>query len=777
MRTRMLLLPALCLIGYRVVPGQTPNDQTYPQVFDELRSAAPRGDRVGVAHHLVLRRDVIEFHLEEGKVYLLSAVGGRAPGAVFVGTGSVSFVPPLAVERAHLQHVLGDSALDTPISAAVFLFADSTLPELEHQLTFGAENVDRRAADAVHDAMDRMIDAGSRQADATLMTALLNRDANGFFYAYVKRPHGEDLMFEVDPFQTEEIVLLRRGRLGQKVQTVCQFQQAADLRDTTAAPEPPPGPLSVERYDIDATIETGLDFSATTTLHLTAKRDGMRWARLLLYPELEVDSILEAAGARDSFSRARTSAELWVRFAAPLHAGQTDSIRIAYHGKLIVNGSLMEAFVPELADPQYGTTVGALDSWSFIKSTELWFPRPDWQASDFHLTFHTPNRYQFASIGRLIDTRVDGGVRTSTWTTERPTSQVSFNIGLFKEFQVTDPRIPPVTVQVNAEAHARLDRLVLQPRDPEVVVGGDVANSLAFFAQVFGPPLFSHYFATEIPYGHGQAFPGLIHLSWYTFQSVDETGFNEIFRAHEMAHQWWGIGVEPADYRDAWLSEGFSDFAGLWYMQRILKDNQKFFRQLENWRKDIRARHDDAPPIALGGRAGEEEPGDYQTIVYEKGAWVLQMLRNLMLDLRTMNEDAFAATMQDFYRQYRGRRATTRDFQRVVEQHAGGPMGWFFNEWVYGTAIPTYVLSWKAEPAADQRFILHLRVRQENVPADFVMPVPLLIEFADSSHALIRVNVRGPLTERDLRLPAEPTRLELNTLSSVLAEVKTEGWH
>jgi aminopeptidase N len=289
--------------------------------------------------------------------------------------------------------------------------------------------------------------------------------------------------------------------------------------------------------------------------------------------------------------------------------------------------------------------------------------------------------------------------------------------------------------------------------------------------------LFSHYYATEIPYGHGQAFPGLIHLSWYTFQSVDESGFDEVFRAHEMAHQWWGIGVEPADYRDVWLSEGFSDFAGLWYMQRILKDNQKFFRQLEEWRKAIRARRDNAPPIALGGRTGEEDPGDYQTIVYEKGAWVLQMLRNLMLDLRTMNEDAFTATMQDFYRQYRGHRATTRDFQRVVEQHAGGRMVWFFNEWVNGTAIPTYVISWKTEPTADQRYILHLRIRQENVPPDFAMPVPLLIEFADSSHALIRVSVRGPLTERDLRLPAEPTRLELNTLSSVLAEVKTEGWH
>ena len=40
----------------------------------------------------------------------------------------------------------------------------------------------------------------------------------------------------------------------------------------------------------------------------------------------------------------------------------------------------------------------------------------------------------------------------------------------------------------------------------------------------------------------------------------------------------------------------------------------------------------------------------------------------------------------------------------------------------------------------------------------------------------MRVNVRGPLTEATLRLPAEPMELELNPLQSVLAEVKTEEW-
>src|SRR5439155_24152422 len=106
------------------------------------------------------------------------------------------------------------------------------------------------------------------------------------------------------------------------------------------------------------------------------------------------------------------------------------------------------------------------------------------------------------------------------------------------------------------------------------------------------------------------------------------------------------------------------EFSGLWFMQVRLHDNDKVFKKLRDSGRDVRAGGNGAPPIALGFRVGDVGfPQDYQTIVYEKGAWVVHMLRNLMLDLRTMNEDRFRAMMQDFYLQYRGRRASTRDFQ------------------------------------------------------------------------------------------------------------------
>jgi len=155
---------------------------------------------------------------------------------------------------------------------------------------------------------------------------------------------------------------------------------------------------------------------------------------------------------------------------------------------------------------------------------------------------------------------------------------------------------------------------------------------------------------------------------------------------------------------------------------------------------------------------------------------VLHMLRNMLLDFRTMKEDEFTAIMQDFYQSHRGRRASTRDFQAVVERHLGRPMAWFFDQWVDGTDIPTYLLSWRAEPQADGQHLLRVRVRQQDVPDGFRMTVPLSVESADGSRTIVRFEVGGPVTDFELRLAAKPTQLELNPLEAVLAEVKTEGW-
>ena len=102
-------------------------------------------------------------------------------------------------------------------------------------------------------------------------------------------------------------------------------------------------------------------------------------------------------------------------------------------------------------------------------------------------------------------------------------------------------------------------------------------------------------------------------------------------------------------------------------------------------------------------------------------------------------------------------------------------MDWFFNEWVYGTAIPTYTFSWNAETDSTGKPAVRLRVRQSDVPVGFGMYVPVLIKFADGE-AMIRMLVREETTESLVRLPSPAVEVKLNPLESVLADVKTEAW-
>ena len=773
---RLALL--LSLLGPKARGQALTPAESYDTVFAQLQRMGPQVDHAATLRNVILRRDAIVLHLDDGRLFPTSPVAGRMVGAVFVGHGSVSFAPPLGIERAELKRVLGDTMLDTPITAAVLVFTDTTAVELARQTAPAPGAGATEATGAIHNALRMLLDEDARSVEqTTLAEDLLNGAASGFFYAHLTRAHGKDLMLMVDPEQVEAVSLLRAGgSTGPKLQVVTQFRRAERMSDTTDVVNGALDPLRLESYRIESTIAKGLGFSAVATVRLTARQETVRWAPFWLYDELLVDSVRDGSGAADTIFRAKHSPALWVRFDPPVRAGESREIRVAYHGDLIGFGSLMEQFLPPRA-----TRLGLppmMDNWLFVKASQTWFPRyGNDQAAPFDLVFHAPKRYQMASIGRLVSTQVDGDVSTTHWVMDQPTDQACFNLGEFVEVKVTDPRIPPVTVQMNSEAHRRLEDFFKGQANPQADVTSDVANSLAFFSRVFGAPLYNQYYATEIPFSYGQAFPGLMYLSLWTFQTLDESGGQETFRAHEMAHQWWGVGVAPAGSRDAWLSEGFADFSGLWYMQAVLHDNEKFFKKLEASRKRIRSRGTGAPPIGIGWRIRQtDHPDDYSTVIYDKGAWVLQMLRNMMLNLRTMNEDAFTATMKDFYTQYRGRRASTADFQRVVERHAGVSMTWFFDEWLNGTAIPTYTLSWKPERAPDGSYTLHVRVRQDGVGPAFMMPVPLRIAFGDSAHAYVRLTIRGPLTEQTLQLPMEPTALELNPLQSVLAEVKTEPW-
>jgi Peptidase family M1 domain len=737
---------------------------SYDDRYAEVMGLAGDRGQVAEVNNLVLTRDAARFTLASGRLYFLTPVGGRTIGAVFQGQGSFAFTPPSTMERDRLVRFEKTDSLDVPVSSFVFLFTDTTLVELQSKLTVNPSLQPGDLHARIKTALDDLADQDSRSFHPDLMADFLNGDASGLFYAQVIRSGGGPLMFMINPNEVEGVTLRakvsRRG-WGRRPEIICRFPARGQVRGRWTKGDRS-RQADIQKYTLDVSLPpTGvgeLAFSAQAKLEIVADTAVGPWVVFDLFEKLKVDSARWEGGELATVFRGKDSDLLWVRLDRQIRPGDVRTLNLYYRGDLI---------------DRYG-------DFFLIKSSAAWYPRSleGRSLAHFDLTFNTGESYRLASVGDRVDSSKAGRTVRTRWVTQGPIRNASFNLGLFGDYTVKQSGAPAVTVMMSEEAHRKFGGV--QQSKMRETVGEDVSKSLLFFQNMYGPAPALHFYATETPTFDGEAFPGMIALSWATFTRTDDRGDDEVFRAHEVAHQWWGIGVDFLSYHDQWLSEGFADFSGLWYLQTARHDNKRYFDILHRWRDGILMRKQEPGPIALGYRVAsvkDEDVDDYQTVVYHKGAWTLHMLRLLMIDLKTMNEDRFRETMQDYYRTYAGGRASTEDFRKVVERHIGSDMKWFFDQWVYSAAIPTYRVSYRTQPAEGGQFRVRLRVVQENVPADFQMYVPVTLDLGKDRVARLRVKVRGPRSEIDLPLmPAEPKNVRFNDLDGVLAEVKTVAW-
>ena len=167
-------------------------------------------------------------------------------------------------------------------------------------------------------------------------------------------------------------------------------------------------------------------------------------------------------------------------------------------------------------------------------------------------------------------------------------------------------------------------------------------------------------------------------------ESFKFTEFIDEVTPHEIAHQWWGHMVGWATYHDQWLSEGFAEFsAGLFLeMTRKPAEAQKFWDRLRLQiieKNSFGNSANDAGPIWLGYRLDTpKSPGAARRIIYPKGAYLAQMIRMLMRDEKTGDQD-FSDMMKDYVKTnlYRNASSEQDSCRRGFQAHeAGYGLGW-----------------------------------------------------------------------------------------------------
>ncbi|MDO9067349.1 MAG: M1 family aminopeptidase [Deltaproteobacteria bacterium] len=783
--TLALILGLLMSVPVFSQPSGGGSKTQYEEVYRQLKElkAGPRGAQV---KDLVLKRDVATITLSKGQLFLCQPIDGFGCAAVFKGKGNIVFVPPVKIEREQIARFYQSDSINRDFSEMFLIFADGTLEEFNGKLKYETTAKPEEFGSVIDEAVNYLTynyGLNGDYCDPEIMKTILEKRPNGLFYAHLKGPgYQTPEMFEINPYTSEEVKFYKNakegGLVGYHRDLISQFHWQADSQETETGKIREP--LSILSYKMDCRLSGEKRMDVSCRMETKSLIENSQWIYFDIASKwcagVEVDSVFWQGAGQAEYYKGKELYKLWVKAPKPMGRGQLCTLTVFYHGDFM----------------------DRTGNWIYLTSSIGWYPQAQTRnKSGFDVTYHCPSKFDLVSVGDMASTEEKGDIRTTRCVSKKPVRNFTFNVGFFDKYKINDDRIPPVTILSTEMGQSDLQKVNqvlnrfsyhvsgISGKNMKKQIGSDVANSMAFFQETYGTCPIDNFYALECFTSGGEAFPGLINLSLFTYYNSGTDGSDEMLRAHEVAHQWWAFGVDYRTYHDRWLSEGLAEFSGLWYMQTALKDNTKYFKWFEDYRDDILNNRKfllgsgkQAGPVWLGTRNWTSETeGDYGIIVYQKGAWVIHMLRNMMIDLNTMKEGKFTGMMRDYYSTYRDSLVTTEQFRKVVEKHNGMDMGWFFDQWVYGTEIPSYKYCYSARQTPEGKYRVTLKVRQEGVSPDFMMYVPLLVDFGENRQARLRVLIKGPLTELELPLmPLPPKNIELNPYQSVLCQQNREDF-
>ena len=794
-----------------------------------LRAAGPDGRSLAVAN-LVFDRDAYGITLN-GTLHLLGPVAGRTFGAVFLGKGSYVLTPATEAERCQLAVYTDDpklSALSDEFDQAVF-FDTALLEQAERAFGPSGSGKPTSEAEAAWDEYSRAQRKDLRRnIQVRLLDRLLPRDPapQPLFLAWIKSKKHRPALLAVDPHGLDALGLTHLRMGSEKTLMLALDTQrggiwySSQLRNEletgqVAKHAPPAHPL---HYEIETTIAANGGLSGTTTITFETRSPDLRVLPLRLRDTLR---IRDAQFAREEETPSWTAvpfvqekeeedADPAVIFPAALRGNTRYLLKVAYHGGKEV--------LTDAGDGNY--TVG---------SRESWYPNINGfdDLATYDLTFHTPPKNQIVAVGNLVSDTTSGATRTTVWKSEHPLRVAGFNYGRFKKLSETDKdsglvidvytnpgtpdvinemnqylgTVPKVLSEADSSSVQTLQRSGVQVDTPKLAQWAlaDAINTGRLARHFFGPLPHNRVSITQqSQWSFGQSWPTLIYLPYIAFldstvrHRLGLTGaadFVDLVGPHELAHQWWGHNVYGESYRDEWLSEGFAEFtAGLLLHhtggQKVYNDFwEKKRRQIFERSHGAAIANHEAGPISQGVRLSNwRTPQAYMAIVYNKGAYVLHMLRMTMQDGSKKNPDeAFIAMMTDFSQAHAGKNASTADFQKVVERHLtpalratrDGKLDWFFDQWVRGTAIPKYVAKLELQGVGGGKYRISGSVTQSEVPEGFMVAMPVYVELARGEMVRVAmVGLKGSSTtpvDFQIALPQKPVKVAINAMHDVLA--------
>lgn len=735
-------------------------------------------------------KEDLKIYLTSGYLVFTKPIEGKRLGAAFVssqegGDAEVLLLPPTRAERFSLSNFTGAPNLEEHFQAGLFVFTDGTGEQLMARLEGDSARKSPEMGNLIAEQYTPVIRNLTGSFETRLTYDLLSgsRDAGLFYAAISGRKLGNfDVLY--DPTAHDQILA---GKLAYRDNhAFYDTWTAFPARSFRNGAPPRSGQFVLDNYRIQATIEPSLELKAVARVELTIKQAALA-VPLSLASSLRVTSAtvdgepVEVFGSdslRASLIAGGDERQFLLVCTRPLDPAKTHQIDLGYEGNFIRNAG---------------------DDVYFVSSRGEWYPRAGSELARYDLTFRYPKNLTVAAIGDTVEDRLEGDWRVTRNTTSVPARFAGFNLGDFtsRELEQDGYRIavyanrrletalqpkaaePPAPSQPSPIFRRRpADTSLLNAPsslEPEPAsrlnnIARDVADTLAFMSEQFGPTPIRHLDITPIPGTFGQGFPGLVYLSTLAYlnpsqlppsirQRQQALFYSDLLESHEVAHQWWGNFVIPASSHDDWLMEALSSYSALLLLEK--KRGVKALESvLEEYRTHLLTKTESgrtlegAGPITWGLRLESSlAPDAWRTVTYEKGTWIIHMLR------RRMGDQKFFALLREVCNLYRFRPLSTEQFRELAQQYmpssTDASLKAFFDSWVYGTGIPSVMLRYSVHGPK-----LTGTISQSDVDDAFTAMVPVEV-LSGKQRNVYWLATAGDPVSFTLSLKAPPSKVTL----------------
>src|SRR5579883_101145 len=821
-----LFCTAICTLVFAVAASpqtqKADGDRPAEKLYLQLGSVGLDGARVYHIRDASLDRAAVHITLNDGTIAFTQDVAGRVTGAFFEGDGEVLISPPNRVERASMALFTGSAILEESFSTAYFRFNDQSIPQWKTKVSptdNGPEFINQWNETATvlaqMDALRLFLTFAKDLSPSGTPKTQISSSSDSFLHARIQGRKLGKFDIYYDTQSPEQVRVSQSHTVNEQAYydtwtsfALDQPRKSFDDLTSDTGDGANADAIHIQQYKIRAEVTPPTELKATAELQIDVHEGGQsailfELSRFLKLDEVTADGVpiefIHNPSLEGSHLAIRGDDLLAVVFPKPLTTGQHLVLQFSYSGAVVADagGGLL-----------------------YVGARGTWYPNRGLVMANYDLQFRYPAAWELVATGKPAEIdaseQAPAGGQIGRWISERPIPVAGFNLGKYSHAQAHAGTVPvdvyaargvEKTFSLGATGSNPSDRpdlsmaIAPSPAKNAQPVADFAASVLDFFSHKYGRYNFGGLAITQMPGSTSQGWPGLIFLSSLSFLTDSERAqlhmsdvektLGKYILAHETAHQWWGDTVSWAGYRDQWLVEALSNYCALMMLES--RDPEQFHAAMEQYRQDLLVTNDKGTPISedgpvtLGGRLSNSQfPNGYEAISYERGTWLLHMLRNMLKnanhdrDIKPGELEPFDRALLKIRNQYEGKPITTAELIHGFESElppslyydGRKSLDWFYQGWVTGTSIPRLGLQNVKFTDHATETLVNGTITQSEAPDDLVTPVPVYAVGGKKTVLIGQVLADGPETPFHLKSPAGTRKILLDPERTLLTQEK-----